>query len=187
MAGSVGYQAFPFLKSPAEDVSHVCVPSPVIAEGDLLCTSLLGAWIFAAYRSRICRVPGYRNFSPRLLERSVRPTMGLAGVNVQAQREQKQRQDECLQQALFSGMRSSLIALAASGSMTYLLNHASEAFKYKFPVSVKTTFVVLAPFYTFWSETERSILRCRLKIDNPHMNLDKLAANRQADMDAAES
>jgi hypothetical protein len=106
--------------------------------------------------------------------------MGLAGVNLQAQREQKQRQDECVQQALFSGAKSSAIALAASGSMTYMLSYASEAFKYKFPVSVKTTFVVLAPFYAFWSETERSVVRCRLKSENPHMNLDKLPANIQA-------
>jgi hypothetical protein len=58
---------------------------------------------------------------------------------------------------------------------SYQHPHLLQAFKVKFPVSAKTSFVVMAPFYVFWMESERSVGRCRLKGENnKHMHHDKL-------------
>lgn len=53
-------------------------------------------------------------------------TMVFATVDARAQREQKQRQADCINAAILSGLRSSAIALAASGTMTWLLAKYSE-------------------------------------------------------------
>lgn len=107
--------------------------------------------------------------------------MSVRGIDARQQEEARRRSQRCVDEALTSASQLAALSLALSGAFVYGLNKWSPAFKSKFGVSVKTAFVVMPAFYSFYLESERAVYRCHSRVDgseNAHMNHAKLRAMR---------
>jgi hypothetical protein len=83
-----------------------------------------------------------------------------SSMDPQALREQQQRQQACLDSAIFAGLKASATSLLISGGLVGGLIKYSEFFRSRFTVGAKTSFLMLPTFYSFWWASEKTVAKC---------------------------
>ncbi|WIA15821.1 hypothetical protein OEZ85_012576 [Tetradesmus obliquus] len=87
--------------------------------------------------------------------------MSMSGsISMEERRLAQQRQQDCLNAAIFSGCKASATALVVSGGLCAGLLKYSEYFRSHFTVGAKASFIMLPVFYSFWWASESSVSRC---------------------------
>ncbi|KAF6260164.1 hypothetical protein COO60DRAFT_1700492 [Scenedesmus sp. NREL 46B-D3] len=83
-----------------------------------------------------------------------------SSINAEERRLAQQRQQDCLDAAIFAGCKAGGTALFVSGGLCAGLLKYSEFFRSHFTAGAKASFIMLPAFYSFWWASEKSVARC---------------------------